>query len=75
MSVINQLLLELEKRNVSGAERAALPDHVRALPGGGRDRSGWWLALAVTVAALLATGWLAMTRFGLPRQAPMAAAS
>ena len=32
MSVINQLLLDLEKRRASGAERSALPNHVRALP-------------------------------------------
>ncbi len=32
MSVINQVLLDLDRRRASGAEREALPGHVRALP-------------------------------------------
>ena len=41
MSVINQMLLDLERRRASGEERNRIPDHVRALPGSGsseRDR-------------------------------------
>jgi len=34
MSVINQMLLDLERRRASGEERNRIPDHVRALPGG-----------------------------------------
>lgn len=33
MSVINQMLLDLERRRASGEERNHIPDHVRALPG------------------------------------------
>mgnify|MGYP002631546399 CR=1 FL=1 len=33
MSVINQMLLDLERRRASGEERGRIPDHVRALPG------------------------------------------
>lgn len=33
MSVINQMLLDLERRRASGEERDRIPDHVRALPG------------------------------------------
>lgn len=33
MSVINQMLLDLERRRASGEERKRIPDHVRALPG------------------------------------------
>ena len=32
MSVINQVLIDLEKRRASEADRSVLPDHVRALP-------------------------------------------
>ena len=42
MSVINQMLLDLERRRASGEERNRIPDHVRALPGGAaleRDRT------------------------------------
>ena len=33
MSVINQMLMDLERRRASGEERNLIPDHVRALPG------------------------------------------
>ena len=33
MSVINQMLQDLERRRASGEERNRIPDHVRALPG------------------------------------------
>ncbi len=32
MSVINQMLMDLERRRASGEERNRIPDHVRALP-------------------------------------------
>src|SRR5262245_7400070 len=61
MSVINQVLVELEKRRASGTERGVLPDHVRALPDGVRDYRGWWLAVAAAAAAaLLVMAWLAV---------------
>ena len=45
MSVINQLLVDLEKRRESGAERSVLPDHVRALPDEQRPVQWGWIAL------------------------------
>lgn len=37
MSVINQMLRDLEQRRASGEERNRIPDHVRALPGSAAD--------------------------------------
>lgn len=67
MSVINQVLLELEKRRASGAERGALPDHVRALPESDSDPHVWWFAAAGGAAVALAgVIWLAPSGFGWP---------
>ncbi len=60
MSVINQMLVDLERRRASGEERNRIPDHVRALPGDGGTAQGKWSAIAVTIAvtALVAgIGW------------------
>ena len=55
MSVINQVLLDLEKRRASAAERGGVPSHVRALPdNGARVRWDWVAAGAVAVLAALA---------------------
>ncbi len=62
MSVINQLLLDLEKRRVSGAERNALPGHVRALPEGERAMHWGWIA-AGGAAAVLAALWALFSGF------------
>jgi MSHA biogenesis protein MshN len=62
MSVINQLLLDLEKRRVSGAERNILPGHVRALPDGGRAIHWGWIA-AGSAAAVLAALWALFSGF------------
>ena len=46
MSVINQMLLDLDRRRASGEERNRIPDHVRALPGephAARRRCRWSL--------------------------------
>src|SRR5262245_32428917 len=66
MSVINQVLVELEKRRASSAERGILPDHVRALPDSDTDHRGPWLAAAGVVAALAVAGaaWFALSGFG-----------
>lgn len=70
MSLINQVLLELERRHASGAERASLPDHVRALPDGGEShRALRFVATGTAVAALAAVGWFALAGFGLQRHA------
>jgi MSHA biogenesis protein MshN len=61
MSVINQLLLDLEKRRASGAERSVLPGHVRALPNEERPVQWGWIATGgVAAAAMLATTWVLM---------------
>jgi MSHA biogenesis protein MshN len=52
VSVINQMLLDLERRRASGEERNRIPDHVRALPGnpvGEGVRSPAMIAGAVAV--------------------------
>jgi MSHA biogenesis protein MshN len=57
MSLINQMLQDLEKRRASGAERGALPDQVRVLPREELRGMPWWpigIAVAVVVIALLA---------------------
>ncbi len=54
MSVINQVLLDLEKRRASAAERSGVPSHVRALPDNGRGvRWEWVAAGGVAVLAAL----------------------
>ena len=54
MSVINQVLLDLEKRRAGAAERSGVPNHVRALPDNGRRvRWEWVVAGAVAVLAAL----------------------
>lgn len=57
MSVINQLLLDLEKRRASSAERAVLPGHVRALPRSQRELRWGWMAAAAIAGAGLAGAW------------------
>jgi MSHA biogenesis protein MshN len=57
VSVINQLLLDLERRRAGPAERAALPIHVHALP---EDRGidwGWVAGGAAIACAAITTGW------------------
>ncbi len=58
MSVINQVLLDLEKRRASSAERSVLPNHVRALPEGERAAPWGWIAAGGTaIVAALALSW------------------
>jgi MSHA biogenesis protein MshN len=62
MSVINQLLLDLEKRRASGAERSMLPNHVRALPNEEPPLQwGWIAAGAMAAAVALGAGWMVFT--------------
>ena len=65
MSLINQMLQDLEKRRASGAERGALPSQVRVLPRA-ESHSLWWKALgiAAVVIVIALLGW----QFG-PRKA------
>lgn len=79
MSLINQVLLDLEKRRASGTERGALPDHVRALPEMRQGSRLWWIAAvgALIVVVVMVTAWGALTGFRLPgrKQTPPTAAS
>jgi MSHA biogenesis protein MshN len=62
MSVINQLLLDLEKRRASGAERSVLPNHVRALPNEEQPVQWGWIAGGGAVAVVaLAAAWVLLS--------------
>lgn len=63
MSIINQVLLDLDKRRASGADRSALPDHVRALPEA-REGSHKWLIAGISGLAVAAVvAWAMMNGF------------
>ncbi len=74
MSVINQLLLDLEKRRASAAERSALPDHVRSLPQPERGLHWGWVAAGGTgLAVLLVSSWVLLSGFDwMPQRAAAA---
>jgi MSHA biogenesis protein MshN len=58
MSLINQMLQDLETRHASGAERGVLPNQVRVLPRTEKSGTPWWLlGSAVAVALLAALAW------------------
>ncbi|MCW5574501.1 MAG: tetratricopeptide repeat protein [Burkholderiales bacterium] len=76
MSVINQMLAELERRHASGAERDRIPDHVRALPGDAQSRRLPLTGIAAVLAgvALLAAGaWWWIWQGAALRPVPVAA--
>lgn len=77
MSIINQVLLDLEKRRISGPERNALPHHVRALPEGERTAHWrWWAAAAgglAVVAGGIAAAWVVLPGLDLTRGSPSTA--
>lgn len=57
MSVINQMLIDLERRRASGEERTRIPEHVRALPGEtAPSRTPLAMLAAVLVAVALIAG-------------------
>jgi len=64
MSVINQVLLNLEKRRASPAERGVLPNHVQVLPESGRAPDWGWVAAGFVVAVAALAAWIALTRPG-----------
>ncbi|MBI1965838.1 MAG: hypothetical protein HYS46_06275 [Betaproteobacteria bacterium] len=67
MSVINQVLIDLEKRRASSAERGVVPNHVRALPEGERQPRWGWIAVGGLVAvAAIAGAWALLSGFELP---------
>jgi MSHA biogenesis protein MshN len=59
MSVINQMLVDLERRRASGEERHRIPDHVRALPDEPHAARGpvWAAVAAAGIALLVAGAW------------------
>lgn len=60
MSVINQMLVDLERRRASGEERNRIPDHVRVLPEDAqavRQRPIWITAVALGAALIAAGAW------------------
>lgn len=58
MSIINQMLQDLEKRRASGEERGALPSQVRVLPRPEAHSMHWWGAgIAVLATAIGASAW------------------
>lgn len=70
MSVINQMLIDLERRRASGEERNRIPDHVRALPGVPMPAIDWrspqMLAVITFCSLLLAAGAAWWWRDALP---------
>jgi len=73
VSVINQVLLNLEKRRASPAERGLLPDHVQILPEA-RSAAHWgWLAAGAAIAVAAPAGWIALNAtMAAPSHAPAA---
>ena len=63
MSVLNQLLLDLERRRAAPAERAALPSHVRALPKDKEIDWGWVAGGAAIACAAIASGWFVFAAY------------
>lgn len=58
MSLINQMLQDLEKRRASGGERGALPNQVRVLPHKDRTGLAWrWAGMAGAVVLMAFFGW------------------
>ena len=67
MSVINQVLIDLERRRASSAERSVVPNHVRALPEGESTlRWGWIAAGGLAVIVAIAAAWAFLSGFELP---------
>ncbi len=64
MSLINQMLQDLEKRRASAAERGAVPSQVRVLPATEKTRLGAWIAIGGVALTALAGGqyWLVQQR-------------
>lgn len=76
MSVINQMLVDLERRRASGEERNRIPDHVRALPDESDAAYGPVLRLAgaaTGVALVVAGAWWWLTARPPAASAPVAA--
>lgn len=67
MSLINQVLKDLEERRASVRERSGLPDHVRALPAPRSAPAMTFIAAAFGALVVVAAGvWYATTRPAVP---------
>lgn len=62
MSLINQMLQELDARRAEGTASAEYGQQVRAVPERRRIHPAWWVALALGIALLCVAGW-ALFRF------------
>ena len=71
MSLINQVLLDLEKRRASGTDRSALPDHVRALPEMRQGSRMWWIVVAGGLVVTMVVAWAVWSGIRLPGSRPM----
>jgi MSHA biogenesis protein MshN len=73
MSVINQVLLNLEKRGASLAEFGVLPDHMQLPRESARARHWGWVAAGVAFAIAVPTGWIAFqATVAAPTYSPVA---
>jgi MSHA biogenesis protein MshN len=73
VSVINQVLLNLEKRRASAAERGLLPDHVQVMPENAAATHWGWLAVGAAIAVAVPAGWMTLkSRTAEPLVAPVA---
>jgi MSHA biogenesis protein MshN len=71
MSVINQMLLDLERRGASAAERSMLPTHVRALPDVEKAIYWEWIAGGAAAAAgAIAAGWVLFAGYSPVEEQP-----
>src|SRR4051812_43974016 len=75
MSLINQMLQDLEKRRASDHERDVLPLHVRVLPEPQQSRMTWWIAGAGALVVTAALARQLTHRAGLPRAAAVSDAN
>ncbi len=63
MSLINQMLQDLDTRRASERERSALPSYVRALPEGEKTPLSWWLYGVGAVMGLAVIAWQVHGRY------------
>jgi MSHA biogenesis protein MshN len=72
MSLINQMLQDLEKRHASGVERGALPDQVRVLPREEARSMPWWMiGISAAAAGIAVLAWQFNYRAPPTASAPM----
>ena len=57
MSLINQMLQDLDKRSADGTGSATIHDHVRAVPAQNQVRAKWWIALVMILGVAGGGAW------------------